>query len=104
MTDFIGPFLKHMDIYVLGYDITNRESFNDIKDFWLPFIKNEIIVNNQKFYLIGNKVDLEKERQVLREEAEKFAIENKFIFFEVSAYYYINIKELLSDFINRCLN
>ena len=96
-------FLRKVNIIALGYDITNKESFNNIKNFWFPNIKNNLN-KNKKFFLIGNKVDLEKERQVLREEAEEFAKENNFIFFEVSAYYYINVKELLSDLINSCQN
>jgi small GTP-binding protein len=96
-------YLRNANIIILGYDITDKESFNNIKNFWFPNIKNKLN-KIKKFYLIGNKVDLEEERLVLREEAEKFAIENNFSFFEVSAYYYINVKELLSDFINSCLN
>jgi len=88
----------------LGYDITNKESFDNLKNYWLPYIKNEINENNTKLYLIENKVDLEEKRQVYREEAEKFAIENNLTFFEASAYYYINVKEFLSDFTNSCLN
>jgi Ras-related protein Rab-1A len=96
-------YLRNANIIILGYDITDKESFNNIKNFWFPNIKNKLN-KIKKFYLIGNKVDLEEERLVLREEAEKFAIENNFSFFEVSAYYYINVKELLSDFTNSCLN
>ena len=95
--------LRNVNIIALGYDITDKESFNNIKNFWFPALKNELY-KIKKYYLIGNKVDLEEKRQVLREEAEKFANENNFSFFEVSAYYYINVKELLSDFTNSCLH
>ena len=96
-------FIKNSNIICLGYDITDKKSFKNIKDFWIPMIKREIN-ENIKFYLIGNKVDLEESREVPRKEAEEYAKENNYLFFEVSAYYYINIKELLSDLIESCLN
>lgn len=40
---------------------------------------------NTVIMLIGNKNDLEKNRQVSREEAEKFAQENDLFFLEASA-------------------
>lgn len=91
-------FIRKANIIALGYDITDKNSFNDIKNFWLPNIKKEVN-KNTKYFLIGNKVDLEEKRKVLREEAEEFANKNNFSFFEVSAYYYINVKELLAEFI-----
>ena len=45
-----------------------------------------------KFVLMGNKKDLESEREVNKEEAEKFAEKRGMIFFESSAEDNINIK------------
>ena len=87
----------------MGYDITDRESFDSIKNFYFPEAKMNLN-KDIKYYLIGNKFDLEEERQVQKEEAEKFANENGFPFFEVSTYNYYNIKELLSDFISNFQN
>jgi GTPase KRas protein len=43
--------------------------------------------------VIGNKCDLEYDREVESEEGKKFAIERKFSFFEASAKNFINIQE-----------
>ena len=39
------------DIFLLCFDITNRASFNNIKDSWMPYTP---------FLIVGNKMDLRK--------------------------------------------
>ena len=91
-------FHHNVDCIILGYDITDYDSFKNIESFWIPIAKN----NNKckKFYLVGNKIDLEEERKVSKEEAIKLANKYGFPFCEVSAKYYINVKELFEDILN----
>ena len=49
------------------YDITIRSNFNKIKDYYFPKIK-ELCKKNVKVLLLGNKTDLEDEREVSIEE------------------------------------
>jgi len=68
---------------LLMYDITNRNSFNNISK-WLDETKNfakETIV----LCLVGNKSDLEEKRQVSFEEAQNLARQNNLLFLETSA-------------------
>ena len=68
---------------LLVYDITNKDSFLHCQN-WL----NELRENGDKdviIILIGNKCDLEKERQVTQKEGEKFAEINDLFFLETSA-------------------
>jgi len=68
---------------LLVYDITRRDTFNHIVK-WL----NEIKENGSKditIVLIGNKNDLENERQISYDEGESFAEKNGLLFFETSA-------------------
>lgn len=69
---------------IIVFDITNKKSFNsaksiidEIKDFNLP---NEVIT-----ILVGNKIDLEKYREVSKEEAYSLAFKYKLHYFETSA-------------------
>ena len=62
--------LRHATGVVLGYDITNRGSFVDVRSFYY-----EINCPNAVLMLIGNKVDLEAERKVSYEEGEELARE-----------------------------
>ncbi len=91
-------FGTNIDCIILGYDITDYNSFKNIESFWIPRAKN----NNEckKFYLVGNKIDLEEERKVSKKEAIELANKYGFPFCEVSAKCYINVKELFEDILN----
>ena len=86
--------LKNSLGLILVYSINNRKSFENCEK-WL----NEIKRNNIKtipIILIGNKCDLEKEREVNKEEGLNYANKNGFEFFECSAKNKININESIS--------
>ena len=65
------------------YDISRKTSFNNI-DKWLFDLKNNGD-ENINIVLIGNKIDLDNQREVTTEEGEKKAIINKASFIETSA-------------------
>ena len=60
-------YYKNADCCLLVYDITNRESFEECKDY---YNKNliEKCKKNVKVILLGNKTDLEDKREVKPEE------------------------------------
>ena len=68
---------------MLVYDITSRKSFEEIKQYYFPKIK-EFCKNDIKIILLGNKADLEDKREVSAEEASNFALENEYLFMESS--------------------
>jgi small GTP-binding protein len=74
------------------YDITNKNSFQNIKS-WLEDCKKQS-PKTVFLILIGNKVDLEDKRQVTYEEGSVFAEQNGMLFFETSAKTGKNIEEL----------
>ena len=80
----ITSFYRNSSLAVLVYPIDNRISYENI-DSWLNEIKSQS--NPEiKIFLIGNKTDLEEQRQVTKEEAEKFGEDHSFNFFlETSA-------------------
>ena len=65
------------------YDITKRSSFENLQK-WLEEMK-ENAYSKMSIILVGNKVDLESERQVSTEEGEAFAKKHDLLFFETSA-------------------
>ena len=83
-------FYKGSQLIVLVYAIDDKNSFDNIQN-WVNDIKTQ--KQNAKFLLVGNKCDLEEERQVSREEAEKYAKDNGMKFFEVSAKEGTNIND-----------
>ena len=77
------------------YDITNRDSFNNIGT-WVEECKNNG-PSTISLVLVGNKTDLEDKRQITYEEGEEFANRNNMQFFETSALNGNNIDKLFND-------
>ena len=74
------------------YDITNKNSFNNIKS-WIEDCK-KASPKTVFLILIGNKVDLEDKREVSYEEGSVYAEKNGMLFFETSAKTGKNIEEI----------
>ncbi len=68
---------------LLVYDITKRQSFENLQK-WMEEMK-ENAYSKMTTILIGNKVDLETERQVSYEEGQAFAKKHDLVFYETSA-------------------
>ena len=67
----------------LVFDFTNKQSFKNI-EVWLDEIRDNL--DNPCIVLLGNKIDIDKEKwQVTQEEVNKFAQEKKFNFYPTSA-------------------
>ncbi|KJE92015.1 small GTP-binding protein Rab4 [Capsaspora owczarzaki ATCC 30864] len=77
---------------LLVYDITNRESYNALAN-WLTDARTlaspDIVI-----ILVGNKKDLEDDREVTFLEASRFAQENDILFLETSALTGENVDEV----------
>ena len=95
----IPLYASDVNIILLIYDISKNDSFNNI-DKWFSFVNN-INKNEVIFALVGNKSDLDYNRKVKIEEAEKYAKDHNFIFQEVSAMNGDGIQEL---FMNKLLD
>jgi Ras-related protein Rab-1A len=65
------------------FDLCDRKSFGDIKT-WLSEV-DRFSTNESVKILVGNKSDLISDRQVSKEEAEKFAENEGMIYYEASA-------------------
>ena len=104
-------FYKNSNIVVIVYDITKKESFDDIKTFWYDNIKE----NAEKYKVIGivgNKYDLfDKEGveiiddNVVKEFVDKIKSDedSKIISMNVSALNGYNIKMLFNDLVKQYL-
>ena len=76
-------YYKVADCCLLVYDITNIDSFNKIKDYYIKKIK-ENSKSILKIILLGNKTDLEKERIITQKMGTELAQKNGYIFMESS--------------------
>ena len=76
-------YYREADGCLLVYDITRRDSFDEIKNYFCKKIK-ENCKKDIKIILLGNKTDLKNERKVSTKEGVKLAVENGFTFMETS--------------------
>ena len=71
----ITNFYRNSSLAIMVYAINSRESFENI-EMWLRELRTHSNPD-AKVFLIGNKIDLESERKVSKEEGEKFCKDNK---------------------------
>ena len=87
----IPNYIRGSSLIFLIFDVTKKESFQHLNE-WIDFIIN---IENGNIVIVGNKIDLKDNREVTKEEAEKFCKEVKYEYFEVSAKEGTNINNLL---------
>jgi len=90
---FVSFYIKKAHIIYLCYDITNRDSFNNLT-LWLNIIKKIIKINFIGF-IIGTKSDLKDKRVISAKEGQNYADKINFFFYETSSKLNNNIDTLL---------
>ena len=93
--EFNQKYFKNADCIIMGYDVTNIKSFNEIVDYW--YKKVQEFNKTNLIYLLGNKIDLKSDIKVKEKEAQKFTDENNIKFYSVSVKKNINIQKFLNE-------
>ena len=96
-------FYSNSKVVVLVYDVTNKKSFDELKNYWWGQIK-ENCNNNIIIALAANKCDLYEQRQVSDEEGEEFAESLGALFASTSAKNDSGITKLFEDIASRILD
>ena len=96
-------FYKDASIAILVYDITRRESFDELKNYWFNQIK-DYAPKNTIVAIAANKSDLFEKEQVPEAEARGFAKEIGAIFRLTSAYTAAGIEDLFRAIGSRYLD
>ncbi|KAI8905179.1 ras-related protein rab-7a [Gorgonomyces haynaldii] len=67
-------FYRGCDACVFVYDITNQESLNALSNWMTQFLKFSGVSNPETFpfFIVGNKIDLEADRQVSHAQTQDF--------------------------------
>ena len=102
-------FVKRADAFILVYDISQRQTFDNLPKYYemFKFALNDIEERFSKkiIYIVGNKSDLRAKRIVLEKEGKELANKYDAKFIEVSAKNgsYINIffDHLIQDILKR---
>lgn len=98
----LGPmYYRHARIILLLYDVTDRDSFDNV-DIWLK----EVIkyTDNQPYIvLIGTKTDLADRRKINIDEAFTYAKNNNITYYETSALTGYGISNTIDKIIDKVL-
>ena len=77
-------FYSEANIIIFVYDITRRETFEEIKNYWVKQVE-EFSPENSLKVIVGNKIDLYEFEDIPEEEILEYAKENNFLFYKTSA-------------------
>jgi small GTP-binding protein len=88
----IRNYYVNADGIILLYDVTNKASFENVSR-WMKDISDNTHTKRIVIYLIGNKIDLD--REIETEYAEIKSKEFDIPFYEVSARLNLNIREVM---------
>ena len=92
----ISKFYKNTNACVIVYSIADKTSFQHC-EMWLNEMKNNAPADT-KSILVGNKMDLNDNRQVSKEEALKFKLDKEIdLIFESSAKHGDNSQEIFKE-------
>ena len=86
---------------VLVYDVTRPETFKNLKEIWLKELEVYADLEDLILMVVGNKIDLEQERQVSTEEGAQLAKELSALFMESSAKTKVGIKAIFEELVRK---
>ena len=98
-------FYKSAKIVIFVYDITNKQSFDDLK-YWVNEVNNQIGDDNFVRGIIGNKMDLCENEEISLDDLDNFATSLNAKFMRISAKKNEKIKMInfLSKLVNEYLD
>ena len=88
-------FYRKADGIIIVFDITNRESFDRVHDWVKSVYDNTDTYKEIPILLVGNKIDLEMNRQISKDEGIKLSEYFEIPYFEASAKTSIGVREFM---------
>jgi len=108
----VPMFIRGSYAIIVMYDITILQSWDDLKNVWIPFVKNNVgIINDMGLAnessiitIVGTRLDKGGDRVVQRSEAEKWCEERCFLYCEVDNIFENNADEILDIIFKKGIN
>jgi len=90
-------YYKNCNVCIIVFDVTDKQSFEDVFE-WFEFYKENCSnENNNKIFLFGNKIDKKFERSVNANDVDDFCKKNNLIYYETSAKDGKNINDVFKN-------
>lgn len=95
-------YYRGVDCAVVVYDITDRNSFEQVKSYWVDeLLRQTDNAHPVKICISGNKADLEDQRQVSFEEGQELANIYGALFYETSVKSGNNVEDIFKELGNQ---
>ncbi len=89
-------YFKNVDGVLFVFGLNDKDSFDNIK-IWMNYFNEECTIKDAPKLLVGNKSDLEMDKELDQNIIKQFAEENKMQYFETSAKDNKNINEIFGE-------
>jgi len=89
---------------ILVYDVTRRETFDNLKDIWLREVEMYSSERQVVKMLVGNKIDAGDNRVVTRGEGEELGRSLGTMFIECSAKTKVGVQQAFEELLNKILD
>ena len=96
-------FFQSAIVVIFVYDITNRNSFEELKKYWMKEVKEQCD-NNMIFCLAANKNDMYEMEEVSNKEGFNLANSINALFFQVSAKTGSGVEEMFNGIVKKYLD
>tara|TARA_A200000113_G_scaffold91915_1_gene82307 strand:+ start:3763 stop:4440 length:678 start_codon:yes stop_codon:yes gene_type:complete len=95
-------YCRGVSCALIVYDVTNRESFQNVER-WLSYFQANTACtgHNHPIFIIANKCDLSHKRVITKEEGRRFASSQNLYYLETSAVASLNTSELRTLIVRR---
>jgi len=98
----LNNIIQEYEGIILMYSLTYHDSFDKISEYY-SLVMNIKNTSNVPMILLGNKIDLENDRQVETNEGESIANVYNIPFFEISAKNNIKVEESFVELVKEIL-
>lgn len=91
---YISMYYKYADCIVMGYDATNKNSFEEMEYYWYKQVKEKS--KTKLIFLLGNKNDLKFKIKVKENKGKRFSDLNHLKFLSISVKNNTNIDKFIT--------
>ena len=94
-------YMKSADGFLVCFDLTSESTLENVT-YWINSIKNTAR-KNASMLIIGNKSDLNEDREVTTEQGKQFAAKNGIDYLETSSMMHIGVDEAFETLVKKIL-